>query len=151
LERYKEEILRLEEGEEILERWIDSRYAHSSIQDREGITTLAEQLAELEMDFKAMVSENKILDVQDGSIDMINSALWYDQDVPLGKFSDKLARVNEPRLKIVETCPNTIFALKNWTGEDGAHGACKDPIDVVRGLFLSQIGYRGVGMYVWTR
>ncbi len=143
LERYKEEILRVENGEEIFERYIDARYANSPTQTREGSTTLIEQMAELGLDFAAMVSEKRILTSgeNDGSLDMINGALYYDTAIPLGRFSAELGRVNEPRLKVLETCPNVIYALQNWTGEDGAHGACKDPIDVLRGLFLSELDF----------
>ena len=151
LARYVEEINRAENGEEILERWIDSRYAHAATLEREGATTLIEQLSELGMDFRASVSERNILTAQDGSIDMINSALYYDEKCKLGEFSKELARVNVPQLQVVETCPNTIYALKNWTGKDGVHGACKDPIDGLRMLFLSRIGYAGEEMYRWVR
>lgn len=151
LERYKTEIERAEANEIILERWIDARYSHSPQQEREGTTTLIEQMVEIGMDFRAMVSESKILGVPDGSIDMINSALYYDQQTELGEFSEELGRINEPQLLVLETCPNVIYAFKNWTGKDGQVGACKDPIDVIRGMFLSQVGYMGKDMYVWKR
>lgn len=108
-------------------------------------------MAEVGTFFRAMVSETKILGVHDGSIDMINSALYYDVDTAPGKFSKELGRVNEPQLQVLETCPNVIWSLKNWTGKDGVQGACKDPVDVIRGMFLSQIGFQEAGMYMWTR
>jgi len=80
---------------------------------------------------------------------MINSALFYDIDTPVGKWSKKLGRLNEPQLLVVETCPNMIDALENWTGEDGQKGARKDPIDVIRGMFLSQINFIGADQYVF--
>ena len=150
LERYKEEIEDKEtddgEGdgqqrEEIFARYIDSRYATQRKTERESVTTLQEQLAEVGIEFMCMVPESKILGAKDGSIDMINSALFYDVDTELGKFSPSLGRLNQPKLQIVDTCPNTIWALEHWTGEDGQRGACKDPIDVVRGAFLSQVNY----------
>lgn len=150
LERYKEEIEDKETGggegdgqqrEEIFARYIDSRYATQPQTQREGVTTLQEQCAEIGLDFLCMVAEAKILGSRDGSIDMINSALFYDIETPLGKFSPSLGRLNQPKLQVVETCPNTIWALEHWTGEDGQRGACKDPIDFVRGAFLSRINY----------
>ena len=150
LERYKEEIEDKEtsdsEGngeqrEEIFARYIDSRYATQPQTQREGVTTLQEQCAEIGLDFLCMVPEAKILGTRDGSIDMINSALRYDPEIELGKWDAKRGRLNVPQLQVVETCPNTIYALEHWTGQDGQRGACKDPIDVIRGAFLSRVNY----------
>jgi hypothetical protein len=105
------------------------------------VTTLQEQLGEIGIDFLCMTAESRILGAHDGSIDMINSALFYDLETPLGKFSAAFGRLNRPQLQVVETCPNTIWALEHWTGLDGQRGACKDPIDCLRGAFLSGINY----------
>ena len=159
LERYKEEIEEQEteqnhEGlavrEDIFARYIDSRYATQRQTQRETVTTLQEQLLEIGMDFLCMVAESKILNARDGSIDMINSALYYDVETPLGKFSPSLGRLNQPRFQIVETCPNSIWAMEHWSGIDGQRGACKDPIDVIRGAFLSQCNYVDATMNVFT-
>jgi hypothetical protein len=155
LERYKEEIEEQEtdqEGkrEDIFARYIDSRYATARLTQRETVTTLQEQLMEIGMEFLCMVAESKILNARDGSIDMINSALYYDVETPLGKFSPSLGRLNQPRFQIVETCPNTIWAMEHWTGIDGQRGACKDPIDIIRGAFLSQCNYVDATMNVFT-
>lgn len=149
LQRYEEEIKRQENGEIVLARYIDSRYASAATLDRERTTTLIEQMAEVGMDFLGMTAESKILDVKDGSIDMINSALYYDVERPLGEYSPSLGRLNEPQLQILETCPNTIYALEHWTGQDGQRGACKDPIDCLRGLFLSGVNYVGKDQYIF--
>jgi hypothetical protein len=150
LERYKEEIEKRDGGETILGRYIDSRYATSPRVISTTVTNLQEQLTEVGIDFMTMVpGKGRIIggENNDGSIDMINSALFYDIDTEIGKWSKTLARLNEPQLQIVETCPNTIDALENWTGEDGQKGARKDPIDVVRGMFLSGINFVGADMY----
>ena len=149
LKRYIDEFLRCErilnpittkiEQEHITERWIDSRYAHAAVTDREEQTTLIEQLQSLGQIFMAMVSEQKILGVNDGSIDMINSALYYDKTIPIGQFSQDMGRANEPLMQVTDDCPNMIFALSNWTGLDGQSGACKDPIDLIRGFYLSRL------------
>lgn len=151
LEAYKEEIERLEGEEQVYERWIDSRYAQAATTSREGVTTLIEQCGEIGLYFRAMTPESRILGVQDGSIDMINSALFYDKEEELGKFSKKMGRLNEPQLVVVETCPNVIYALSHWSGQDGQRGACKDPVDVVRGLFLSGIDYGGADQFRWRK
>lgn len=143
LKRYVQEIKKVEGDEVIFERWMDSRYGNSPREGEEETTTLIQQMDGLDMVFCAMTGEQKILGVNDGSIDLINSALYYDKSVPIGQYSAELARVNEPQMLVVETCPNLIFALEQWTGKDGMHGACKDGIDVLRGYFLSELGYVG--------
>jgi len=152
LERYREEIEERDRGERILGRYIDSRYATSPRTISTSVTNLQEQLAEVGIDFMTMVpGKGRIIggENNDGSIDMINSALFYDVETEIGKWSAKLGRLNEPQLQIVETCPNTIWALEHWTGQDGQKGACKDPIDIVRGMFLSQINFVGTDQYVF--
>jgi hypothetical protein len=154
LERYKEEIERQEGDELVLARYIDSRYATSPKSDHERMTTLQEQLTEVGIDFLCMTpGKGSILktptNTPDGSIDMINSALYYDVETELGEWSAELGRLNEPQLQVLETCPNTIYALEHWTGKDGQKGACKDPVDNVRGLFLTGVNYVGENQYVF--
>lgn len=152
LETYKSEMLRVEGEERIIERWIDARYANSPKEQRDAAPiTLIEEFVLLGMDLRATVSEAKILGTPDGSIDMINSALYYDRTKRIGEFSPDLGRINKPRLFVVETCPNTIYSLKNWTGKDGAKGACKDPVDNLRAMFLSKVEKTSVGLYTWRR
>ena len=38
-----------------------------------------------------------------------------------------------------------IYALENWTGADGEKGACKDPVDLLRYLFMSECEDDGAG------
>ena len=66
----------------------------------------------------------------DEGITLINDALDYDN-------TQEVSSQNQPRLYVHESCRNLIFALQTWTGFDGKHGACKDPIDVLRYLLLS--------------
>jgi hypothetical protein len=65
---------------------------------------------------------------------MINDRLFYDA-------KRAIDHTNQPRMYVVETCPNVRYALKEWTGKDGQHGACKDPIDCVRMLVLGGSEY----------
>jgi hypothetical protein len=65
---------------------------------------------------------------------LINDSLYYDT-------AQELSSTNEPKLFVTDTCPNTIYAFKTWTGRDGAKGACKDPVDCVRMLVLSKSEY----------
>jgi hypothetical protein len=104
------------------------------------------------MDFHLMApGKGRIIggEHSDGSVQMINDALFYDLDTPLGEFSPKSAALNEPKLQVLETCPNLIYALAHWSGVDGQKGACKDPIDCLRGLFLTSVQYIDESQYVW--
>lgn len=121
----------------IYERWIDARYGNARKTAEESSTTLIDDLRALGMDFLAAPSEKAIDGGRgggDGSLRMINDALFYDVARPID-------HTNQPKLYVVETCPNVIYALKEWTGLDGQHGACKDPIDVLRMLVLSGVGH----------
>jgi hypothetical protein len=145
LRRYVTEIERLEthmgevapDGvrEEIFERWIDARYANARTVATEQSTTLVEQLDEVGMTFLASKSEKTIFSgSESGSIRLISDDLYYDQ-------AKKIDHTNQPHLYVLNSCPNTIYALQNWTGRDGQHGACKDPIDCLRMAELSDLNY----------
>ena len=128
---YKREIERLEalDGIEVFERWIDSRYANTTVAGtREHATTLLEDLADAGMSFRSCPGEN----IEEG-VGLINDALYYDEEAPI-------EHNNAPGLYISERCTNTIWALKEWTGQDGQKGASKDPIDCLRYLFTSGVG-----------
>jgi hypothetical protein len=114
-------------------RWIDARYGNARRTQEERSTTLIEDLSQLGIDFYAAPSEKAINSGRgggDGSLRMINDKLFYDEKRPID-------HTNQPHLYCVETCPNTIYALKEWTGNDGQHGATKDPIDCLRMFVLS--------------
>jgi hypothetical protein len=144
LERYIQEILRLEGKEHIQERWMDSRYAANPTVTKEGSTTHIEQLSELGMEFLAASGK----EIAEGT-GLINDKLDYDAEVKLGQFSPTLARLNEPKLFISRNCANTIYSLREWTGKDKQHGACKDPVDVMRYATLAGLDYIGEDAYSW--
>jgi hypothetical protein len=143
LNRYREEIERLEAGEVIMERIMDSRYANSSTVGKEIVTTLLEECADVGLHFVPAPGEHI-----DEGVDLINDWLDFDQSKPVDAL-------NEPRLFISGDCTNTIWALKEWTGADGRHGACKDPVDNLRYAVLSGLQFlegetlsvRGGGTY----
>jgi hypothetical protein len=114
-------------------RWIDARYGNARRTQQERSTTLIEDLSDLGMDFYAAPSE-KVIDSGrgggDGSLRMINDRLFFD-------VKREIDHTNQPHLYCVETCPNTIYALEEWSGKDGQHGATKDPIDCLRMFVLS--------------
>ncbi len=114
-------------------RWVDARYANRKTFKEERSMTMIEDLSELGMNFLAAPSEKAIDSGHgggDGSLRMINDKLFYDTQRPIDQ-------TNQPKLYVVETCPNVIYALKEWTGKDGQKGACKDPVDTLRMFVLS--------------
>lgn len=125
LKRYIEEIAKLEGKEQVFERLMDSRYGNAQTVAKEHATTLIDECDELGMSFRPTPGDNI-----DEGIDLINTWLDYDLDKPIDSF-------NEPKLYISEACENTIYALREWTGQDGKHGACKDPIDNLRYALLA--------------
>lgn len=54
--------------------------------------------------------------------------------------------LNCPKWYISSACVNTIWALRCYTGDDGDKGACKDPIDCLRGFSKTGIRYVAPGM-----
>lgn len=151
LENYVKEILRCEgkaegdenSGEKIVTRFMDSRFANSPTMKREYQTTLIEEIAACGMFFMPTPGR----EIKEGC-DLINAQLDYDREKPIDI-------TNEPHLYVSEECSNTIYSLKEWTGEDGKTGACKDPVDCVRYMAISNIFYvdenedicRGGGYY----
>jgi hypothetical protein len=127
LERYAEEIRRLEAEEEIVCRWMDSRFGNTPNLKNDAATTVIEEMAGLDVPFAPAP-----LDPVDEGVSLINSLLDFDDDG--GK---------EPKLYISTECKAVIFALKIWSGRDEKLGACKDPIDCCR--YMSLAGLMDVG------
>ena len=131
INRYKDEIHRLEKpegtaGEEIFERLMDSRYGATKTMGREVVVTLLEECEDAGLLFEPAPGEHL-----DEGIQLVNSRLDYRRDQPI-------SATNEPSLFVSKDCQNLIFALQEWTNEDGQHGACKDPIDCLRYLVMSK-------------
>lgn len=116
-------------GEVIYERIMDSRYGATPRQTRGGQTTLLEECEAL--DFQPNFEPASGQDIDEGTY-LINNFLTYDRE-------QAVSSLNAPRLYVAEECRNTIFALANWTGADGQHGACKDFVDLLRYLLLHGI------------
>ena len=125
LARYLQEIRHLERDEEVAVRIMDSRFGSSPTPTKSGMTTLIDQMADLDMFFEPSVGVR----IEEG-ITMVNDLLDYDQ-------TQKTDCLNTPRLFVHEDCKNLRFALSTWTGHDGKHGASKDFTDVLRYFCLS--------------
>jgi phage terminase large subunit-like protein len=132
-------------GEAIAERLMDSRYGAAPMQDNERTTTLLEKMRD-EQGMEFLPASGK--DIGEG-VQMINDGLDYDDQVPLGDYSPSLARINAPLLYISRECPNLIYALREWTGKDGLHGASKDPVDCLRYGFEADLAYIGEDAFAW--
>jgi len=141
ISRYIEEIRRLEghapskqeeekneeTTEEVLERWMDSRFGNTPTNAADAATTLLEECALLGMPFSPAPN-----DTLEEGVSLINSMLDYDSE-----------KGTEPMLFISSACPALIFSLTVWTGKDEKKGACKDPIDCLR--WIAVAGLEDVG------
>jgi hypothetical protein len=123
------------EREERIElRFMDSRFADSKIIGDEGTVTLLDEFEQIGLTFLPTCTEGKAR-ITEG-VQILNEWLDYDDTKPVDYF-------NRPKLFVSEECVNLIFALQNWTGQDGQSGACKDPIDCLRYLVLKGVEYLG--------
>jgi hypothetical protein len=128
--------------EPVFERYLDPRPAGTRVAGDEAQRTMLEVLADATLD----ASGRELvpgLDFQPApacavkdevSLQFLNDLLAYDQDRPLGPD-------NFPQLLIAANCGNVIAAMQMWTGSDGEDGACKDPIDCLRGAAKARVDF----------
>lgn len=105
--------------EEVAYRIVDGRACRNSKIGREADKTLIDMLNESGMAWEPASGAN----IGSGE-ERINGALAWAQ----GK---------RPELLFSARCPNHIFAMENYMGEDGQKGACKEPVDCLRYLYQS--------------
>lgn len=127
IQTYVDHYLELENGEHIMERLIDPRFAAAPVfgLGKEETHTLLDDLSEAGFPCNPAPVERIDLGVA-----LINSALSYDKTRPLDAL-------NKPKLYISEECKNLVFSLQEFTGADGKTGAMKDPVDCLRYLAMS--------------
>lgn len=120
--------------EKIRERLIDPRAGKNQHAVDKGGVCLVDKLAAVDRDKEGQVAAPGMLftpargvDIEDG-VSQINTLLWWDKEKDLEPL------LNYPRLFVSENCKQVIWALQNWTGNDGQTGACKDFIDLLRYL-----------------
>jgi hypothetical protein len=130
--------------EEIFERYIDPRTAGTETITKDGGTTLPDMLAMAEPPVyftpaAGMQVDDRVL--------LINDLLAYDRTQPMVRGQ------NHPRLMVHESCQNLIWSLKEWTGEDGQKGACKDPVDCLGYLVVMQPSHLTGNKYkkIWEK
>jgi hypothetical protein len=126
--------------EEIAERYIDPRSAGTEAVSKDGGVTLLDLMMDVENPLHFIPSAGVSVDER---VLIINDLLCYDREMPIehGK--------NHPKLLIHESCQNLIYSMREWTGQDGQKGACKDPIDALGYLVVMQP--RHIGGAEWDK
>ena len=112
-----------DDGQRIWNRWLDSRAASEPRVENDRPVTLQTDFLRIGLDFDLTPGN----DISDG-IQRINSRLDYS----LPERAEDTGFLDRPELFVCEECLNTIYALENWKNADGQHGACKEPIDLLR-------------------
>lgn len=126
---YIELIQRVEGDREVYERIMDPRLGNTTIQGKEGATSIISEMDELGMTFFAAPG----LDIEHG-LSVINDRLSYDARQPV-------SATNHPRLFISDRCQQLIYAMKTYTARGGKDEATKDPIDALRYLLTHGADY----------
>lgn len=124
------------------ERRMDPRPAGTSVPSDEDSKTYIDFLGEPVTDGKGVVLIPGLdamaaphCGIEDG-VQLINN--WL---VEGWNPKEDLTPMNCPRIYISEECENLIWALRTYTGADGDKGACKDPIDCLKGAAKQDIQY----------
>lgn len=112
--------------EVITSRFVDSRAASTPRVEKDRPVTLKTQFDDIKIFFFLTPGA----DIADG-VSKINSALDYELD-------EHENFINLAHFFVSEECENSIYALENWMNVDGQDGACKDPIDLIRYLFMAE-------------
>lgn len=126
---YVDLIKHCEGGEDIYERLIDPRLGAAQKQSLEGATTIISDLDDAGMTFIPAPG----VDIDNG-LQLINNLFAYDEAKPIDSL-------NAPKIYISDACPNLIYALKEYTAKGGSNEACKDPVDCLRYLAVSNIEF----------
>lgn len=132
IEKYVETINQVEEGEEIMERYIDPRMGNNE----RGGTTIVSELDDNDMVMTSATvasSDTNKTEIEDG-IQVINDLLHWNPAEPR-------SFTNAPKLYISDRCENLIYAFQEFTGKLGPTEATKDPLDCTRYLLKSNVGF----------
>lgn len=126
---YRALIRELEGKEKIFARYIDPRAGATQAAGMDGGTSIIDLLGadDLEANNLGMYFEPAAGIRLEQGVAIINDWLAWDQTKPR-------TVENEPQLFISARCENLLYSLREWTGEDGDKGACKDPVDCLRYL-----------------
>jgi phage terminase large subunit-like protein len=137
IDEYRNLIRELENGEVIVERYIDPRAGATQAIGKEGGTSLIDLLGEGRDGMYFTPSAGIKIDQ---GISIINDWLSYNQN-------ESISAVNQPKLFISEKCQNLIYSLREWTGLDNDKGASKDPVDALRYLAVMDPAFETSNSY----
>ena len=126
-------VNRLEEGEEIFERYIDPRFGASQIVGKEGGTSIIDLLNMAGMH----VEPSAGIRIEQG-VATINEWLSYNENEPITKL-------NEPNLYVSEECQNLIYCMNEWKNVE-KDGPTKDPCDTLRYIAVMDPCYMDVSV-----
>jgi len=121
--------LESETKDTIFERFIDPRLGAAKYQTQEGASSIIEDLADAGLLFIPAPG----IDIEDG-LQALQTKMAYNRKNPIDS-------INRPHFYISERCQNVISALQEYTADGGSDEAWKDPIDVIRYLAVSGVGY----------
>ena len=121
--------LEAETADVIFERLIDPRLGAAKYQAQDGASSIIEDLSDAGLIFIPAPG----IDIEDG-LQALQTKMAYNRKKPIDS-------ANRPHFYISDRCQNIILALQEYTAEGGLDEAWKDPIDVIRYLAVSGVGY----------
>jgi len=121
--------LESETADVIFERLIDPRLGAAKYQAQDGASSIIEDLSDAGLIFIPAPG----IDIEDG-LQALQTKMAYNRKKPIDS-------ANRPHFYISDRCQNIILALQEYTAEGGLEEAWKDPIDVIRYLAVSGVGY----------
>ena len=132
---------------EVFERDMDPRPAGTSVPSDEDSRTYLDHMSEPLRDAAGKPLMREALDFQAGPDCGIEEGKgWVNNWINDGWNANKpVDPLNCPKWYVSSRCVNVIWALKTYTGVDGLKGACKDPIDCIKGQSKRGIRYMPKG------
>lgn len=139
--------VRTAETWDVYDRFLDPRPSGTAVPSDEQGKTFLDWMNEPLLDGKGRQLA-PALDFRAGVNCGIEEAQQWVNDWICGGWDPQaeVTPLNCPKWYISDRCVNTIFALKLWTGHDKEKGACKDPIDCLKGLSKTGIEYVPPGL-----
>jgi hypothetical protein len=134
------------EGFEVFDRQMDPRPAGTSVPSDVDAVTYLDLMNEPTRDSKGKILLPG-LEFHAGPGCLIKEGIgWVNNWVNDGWDANApVTPMNMPQWFVSSACPNTIWAMHCWTGEDMEKGACKDPVDCLKGLAKSEIRHMAAG------
>jgi hypothetical protein len=131
----------------VWDRKMDPRPANTSVPSDEDSRTYIQHLADPVCRNGAVVEPG--VDYQAGCDCGVEEGIqWVNNWINDGWDANApVTPLNMPKWYISSNCPNTIWALRTFTGADGQKGACKDPIDCLKGMSKTGIEHVARGQF----